>query len=71
MDEGARDVRLKAIGKTYSVQVAATKEPIAWARDGDAIRIPVDRALWAEGIPVFEVFTDRGECKSLPLGCQL
>jgi len=56
MDQSAPEVVLSPLGKpVHQVKLLATGKPLTFQASGKGIRIPLDQALWEQGIPVLEI----------------
>ena len=56
MDDSATEVHLNGLrGAALRVRLVSNKRPLHFEATGKGIRIPVDKDMWAEGIPVIEV----------------
>jgi alpha-L-fucosidase len=56
MDETAIELIVPHLDRTVSrVRLVATGKPLAFHPSGKGIRIPLDKALWEQGIPVLEL----------------
>jgi alpha-L-fucosidase len=56
MDETATELIVPHLDRPVShVKLVATGKPLAFHLSGKGIRIPVDKALWENGIPVLEL----------------
>ena len=56
MDSDAAEAVVGALGRPVrQVKLLATGKPLAFHPSGNGIRVPLDRALWEQGIPVLQV----------------
>jgi alpha-L-fucosidase len=56
MDQAATEVIVTRLDRPVSqVRLVATGKPLTFHPSGKGIRIPLDKALWEQGIPVLEV----------------
>jgi alpha-L-fucosidase len=56
MDSDAAEVLVGALSRpVHQVKMLATGEPLAFHSSANAIRVPLDKALWEHGIPVLQI----------------
>jgi alpha-L-fucosidase len=56
MDPAATEVNVGSVGRAVSqVKLVATGKPLAFHASGKSIRIPLDKGVWEQGIPVLEL----------------
>lgn len=56
MDQDAAEITLSPLSRAIGrVQCVADGKPLPFKSDGQGIRIPIGKALWAQGIPVLEL----------------
>ena len=56
MDRSVSEVVLSSLGKPVrQVKLLATGRPLTFKASGNEIRVPLDKAIWEQGIPVLEI----------------